>query len=162
MKDILDKFIQEVKHLSKDLEKEKARCAKEYPDWEDNEFNMLDHKFIWGYNVNPNITPSFLSWDDAFVYFNRKDNKYYMTIDTGLFTRGYQDEPAWVEIERLSRIDEAFRNFLIENDLRMNADFEFFQDLFLCADNLTELYTKFRIQLEGYKWYKLNRKGERK
>ena len=157
-KEITTWVTKEMKRMTKELNKEKARCKKEYLDWEDNEFNMLDSKFIWGYNVDPNKTPSFLSWDDAYVYFDRKSKKYYMIVDTGFYTKRFEldtsEEAARAEIDRLFQISDAFRDFLIENNLRQRADFNCFQDNFLCADSLTELYTKFRIQIEGYKWYK--------
>lgn len=147
-----------LKKVNRDLKKSKARCRREYIDWEDDEFNMLDNKFIWGYNVDPAKTPSFLSWDEAYVYFNRKTKKYYMVVDTTFYTKQLEvdqsAEAARAEIGRLFQIADAFRDFLIENNLRQRADFYSFQDSFLCADSLTELYTKFRIQLEGYKWYR--------
>ena len=119
---------------------------------------MLDHKFIWGIDLDhPDQEVSFHSWNDAYIYFNRKDNLYYMEVDTTLFTLHYVDEDpqavARRELDRLLKIDEAFRNFLIENNLRMRADNLSFWCLDLKAESLTQLYTRFRILLEGYQWY---------
>ena len=160
----IEKYIsKELRKVSRNLNKEKARCRRQYVDWEDDEFNMLDNKFIWGYNTDPTKTPSFLSWDDAYIYFDRKSKKYCMIVDTAFYTKQLEvdksEEAARAEIDRLFQIADAFRDFLIENNLRQRADFYCFQDSFLCADSLTELYTKFRIQIEGYKWY---RQGEQK
>jgi hypothetical protein len=143
----------ELKKIGKDYKREKDRCARLYPDWKDDEFNMLDNLFIWGCNVDPNVTPSFFSWDDAYVYYNRATKRYYMTIDTGFYGMNYSEELARVELERLVRIDEAFRNFLIEKGLPMRADIFPFEDPALEADTLSELYVKFRIMIEGYKIY---------
>ena len=144
----------ELRKLGTDLKREKARCARLYPDWVDDEFNMLDNLFIWGYNANPNITPSFYSWDDAYIYFNRQTKKYYMTIDTGFYGVNYNEEFAWAEFDRLNQIDLAFRDFLIEKGLPMRADIFPFEDPALEAETLSELYVKFRIMIEGYKKYR--------
>ena len=153
-----------LKKMTRNLAKDKERCRREYIDWKDDEFNMLDNKFIWGYNVDPNKTPSFLSWDDAYIYFDRKNKKYCMIVDTTFYTKQLEvdksEEAARAEIDRLFQIADAFRDFLIENNLRQRADFYYFRDNFLCADSLTELYTKFRIQIEGYKWYRENNKPQ--
>ena len=69
----------ELKSINKNYKHEKERCKKMYPDWCDDEFNMLDNLFIWGYNTNPKIFSSFYSWDDAYIYFNRKNKKYYIS-----------------------------------------------------------------------------------
>ena len=57
----LDSYIRkEMKAAKLSLEHEKARCRRTYPDYLDNEFNMLDNLFIWGYNNNPKVKSSFL------------------------------------------------------------------------------------------------------
>ncbi len=142
----------------KNYSRDKKRCKKIYPDWQDDEFNLLDHKFIWGIDLDhPEQPTSFHSWNDAYVYFNRKDKFYYMEVDTTLFIAHYADEDSQAvvrtELDRLLKIDEAFRIFLIENNLRMCAENLPFWSLDLKAETLTELYTRFRILLEGYKWY---------
>lgn len=143
----------ELKKIGKDYKREKARCARLYPDWVDDEFNMLDNLFIWGCNVDPNITPSFYSWDDAYVYYNRATKRYYMTIDTGFYGMKYSKELAQIEIQRLLKIKEAFEFFLTEKGISMSADIFPFEDPSLEAESLDELYVKFRIMLEGYKVY---------
>ena len=144
----------ELRKLGTDLKREKARCARLYPDWVDDEFNMLDNLFIWGYNTNPNTIPSFYSWDDAYIYFNRQTKKYYMTIDTGFYGVNYDKEFAQAELDRLDQIDLAFRDFLIKKGLPMRANIFPFEDPALEAETLSELYVKFRIMIEGYKKYR--------
>lgn len=139
--------------LNKDYRYEKERCSRLYPDWKDDEFNMLDNLFIWGYNIDKNITPSFYSWDDAYIYYNRVSKKYFMTIDTGFYNLKYNAELARTEIQRLREIDLAFRNFLAENDLPMIEPVFPYNDPALEADTLPQLYFKFRVMLEGYKQY---------
>ena len=82
-----------------------------------------------------------------------------MDIDTGFYDVAEDEEFAWCELERLTRIDFAFRDFLIENNLKLrDSDIPCFYSpdfqLNLEADSLTTLYTKFRIMLEGYKMYR--------
>lgn len=147
----LDAYLRhELKKIGKDYKREKARCARLYPDWQDDEFNMLDNLFIWGYNIDPKIIPSFYSWDDAYIYYNRATKRYYMTIDTGFYGMNYSEELAQVEIQRLSEIEKGFRNFLTEKGLPMRADIFPFEDPSLEADTLSELYVKFRIMIKGY------------
>jgi hypothetical protein len=143
----------ELKKIGKDMRREKARCARLYPDWRDDEFNMLDNLFIWGYNTNPKITPSFYSWDEAYIYYNRITNKYYMTIDISFYGGEYNAELARKDDERLSQIKEAFRDFLIEKDLPLRAQIFPFQELELEADTLSELYVKFCMMYAGYDLY---------
>lgn len=142
----------ELHHIGKNLKREKARCARLYPDWRDDEFNMLDNKFIWGYNTDPKITPSFYSWDDAYIYYNRANKKYYMTVDIGYYGVEYSDLHARGVLYRLWKIKKAFGNFVEENGLQIKPVFPF-NDPALEADSIGELYFKFCIMCEGYKQY---------
>ena len=151
----LNSYMKKALKLAKlSLAREKARCRRTYPDYLDNEFNMLDNLFIWGYNTNPKVTPSFLSWDDAYIYYNRATKRYYMSIDIGMYEGIKDAEFAQVELDRLSRIEEAFRNFMIESNLSLRAEKITFHDLGLEGYSLTELYTRFRYTLEGYKAFR--------
>lgn len=152
----------QIKQTLKKMERQKKICRKKYYDWQDNCFNCLENKFIWGYLPNcENLEPSFCTWNMAQIYFNRESKKYYLDIDTGIYDANLYPEYAREEYDRLSRIDIAFRDFLIESNLKLldpkipcfySPDFQ----LSLEADSLTTLYTKFRIMLEGYKLYREN------
>lgn len=143
-----------VKKVLRQMKRERKRCAKQYPDWRDDEFNNLDNKFIWGclpidapfYKV-----PSFNTWDDAYVYFNRADNKYYMEIDTGFYSTVWNEELARMELERLNRIKNGFRDFLKQNDISYRGNLFPFKDPSLSATTLTELYLKLSVMIEGYR-----------
>lgn len=143
----------ELKRAGKDYKREKARCKKMYSDWQDNEFNMLDNLFIWGYTPDANATPSFYTWDDVLVYFNRATKKYYMTIDTGFYgyAKEYDAELARNELYRLTQIENAFRNFLGEKGENLYPGVFPLLDPALEGNTLGELYTKFRIMLNGYR-----------
>ena len=151
----LNKYLKkELKKNNINLAREKARCRRQYPDYLDNEFNMLDNLFVWGYNTNPNVIPSFLTWDDAYIYYNRANDRYYMTLDVGLYEGVKDEESARIELDRLSRIEEAFRNFMIESNLSLRTEKITFHDLGLEGRSLTELYTRFRYMLEGYRVFR--------
>lgn len=143
----------ELRKMGKDMKREKARCARLYPDWRDDEFNMFDNLFIWGYTENSKTIPSFYTWEDAYIYFNRANKKYYMAIDTGFYGVRGDIDLVRVELQRLDQIDEAFRDFLIKKGLPMHADIFPYEDPMLEADTLSELYTKWRVALEGYRWH---------
>jgi hypothetical protein len=150
MKPDIHKLIKkEMKRAGISLRQEEARCRELYPDWRNDEYNLLDYKFIWGYTKDSTTTPSFYTWDDAYVYYNRADKRYYMHIDTGLY-EAVEKRVAWGEIDRLFEIKNAFALFLSENGLLLSAPFCF--DLLQQegATSLTELYIKFNILFEGY------------
>ena len=106
-KKINDYIEKEMAQMGKDMKREKARCARLYPDWRDDEFNMLDNYFIWGYCEDSTEIPSFYTWDDAYVYYNRIDKKYYMTLDTGFYDTTYSRDVARVELGRLHKIENG-------------------------------------------------------
>ena len=144
----------ELRKIGKDMQREKARCVRLYPDWRDDEYNMLDNQFIWGYNADPAVVPSFLSWDDAYVYYNRATKRYFMTVDTGFYNCNYTPDFGRTELYRLTQIEKAFRNFLTEKGLPILAEIFPYNDPALEADTLSELYSKFYIMLQGYKNYR--------
>ena len=153
----MTKIEKKLKQLFKTIKKEKKRCAKEYPGWQDDCYNMLDARFVWALPSNPKETePSFCSLNDAQIYFSRKTHKYYLDLDPIAIQAG-AEEDAWVELDRLSRIESAFRDFLIENNMRLRASTVtlFYPDdqPILEGATLTELYTKLRILIEGYRWF---------
>jgi hypothetical protein len=145
-----------IKKLNKDMKREKARCARTYPDWRDDEFNMLDNLFIWGYNTNPNVTPSFCSWNDAYVYYNRATKTYYMIIDIEGVSeeQGYSPKAARVEMGRLLKIKDAFGDFCYENGYQeVLPIFPFPQSIALEGASLEELHSKLILMLAAYRAY---------
>lgn len=123
--------------------KEKKRCAAQYPDWRDDSFNVLDNKFIWGFN-SMGDEPSFAAWNEAYIYYNRATKKYYLEIDESV-ARG--------ELGRLFEIKEAFRNFIIDSGVEHFPKIQRFSNFPFEADSLGELFLNFSIQLSGYRDY---------
>ena len=152
-KKLNDYLYKELRKIGKNLKKEKARCAKLYPDWRDDEFNMLDNKFIWGCSNDLGAVPSFCTWDDAYIYYNRASQKYYMTIDLGFYDVKYSEEFGRIAILRLTKIKEAFEDFLSKSGIARGAIIFPYENPELEADSLAELYTKFYIMYLGYDLY---------
>jgi hypothetical protein len=119
--------------------------------------------------IPPYINSAVASRDFKYYIFDWDDNILHMP--TKIRMERLQSDGSWQEVEvstatfaliRTDSVnyrppggkwDEAFRNFLIENNLRMHAENLPFWCLDLKAESLTQLYTRFRILLEGYKWY---------
>ena len=132
------------------MKREKKLCRALYPDWRDDEFNMLHNKFIWGYTPGTHTgTPSFDTWEDFYIYYNRVEKKYYFHVDTGIY-RYIDQEAARYEVGRLSQIEKAFRNFLIENGVAIKTDLCFCDLEDQGASTLSDLYFKFKVFYKGY------------
>ena len=94
--------------------KRKKMCKKMYADWEDNEYNELEHKFIWALTAKGcNTTPSFMSLNDALVTYNRITKRYEFYVDITWFDYSDRDS-AQKLITYLARIQEAFAAWYIE------------------------------------------------
>lgn len=113
---------------------------------------MNNMEYIWGWSPNMVHEPSFLTWDDIYVYYNHTTNRYYLQIDTDLYH--YEDkEAAWHELDRLLEIKRAFRDFLREKGLPLFSEICYADYDQEGADTLSELYTKFCIGVDGYQNY---------
>ena len=137
--------------------KEKKRCAAQYPDWRDDNFNVLDNKFIWGFN-SMGDEPSFATWNEAYIYYNRATKKYYLEIDDSLLTFTKDTVAARSVSGRLSEIEKAFRNFVLENSngiesVKVELPAGCSRVFELEGEDVAELYAKFMIQLYGYNTY---------
>ena len=120
---------------------------------------MKHFEFVWGWSKNMPVAPSFLTWDDIYIYFNHRDNRYYLQTDTDV--HHYVSQAiARGECERLFEIEEAFRNFLTEKGIPLDADICFEELAHEGAYTLNALYVKFKIMVEGYKYYVNNKPQE--
>lgn len=152
------KLRRQLKKQQKQYKKEKARCAKTYPDWKDDEFNTLDLKFIWGIlpKGSNEGTPSWNTLNDAVVYYNRQNKKYYFDFDCGFYHSGIPDSVARM-IANLERVEEAFAAWLHENNNYIKPDGIVLEDFVLdvlCAEDLMLLRFKVGAMIECLKKYK--------
>ena len=145
------KLCRETRKEIKQAEKEKKRCAKQYSDWKDDEYNCGPLKFIWGlksYDDLSSCDVNFYSMNDIDIYFNRDTQKYILGIET-IFKFESQDH----RIKYLERLLKAFKEYMSgkfdstfdPHNLYLYNDGNFFQ-----ASSLTELYYKFEIFVTGY------------
>jgi hypothetical protein len=118
----------------------------------DEKLQMKQYEFIWGWSKDYQEEHSFLTWDDIYIYFNEIDKKYYYQVDINIYECG-DKETARNELSRLSEINEAFRNFLTEKGIPLDADI-CFEDLQQeGAYTLNVLYAKFYTTYLGYQEY---------
>ena len=136
--------------------KHKLHCSKmkhKYPDWEDNEFNCDNLKFIWAVKSRDDIVDvaaSMWTMNDIEIDYDRDTQEYILSIETIYhFNNSEQGEAAY-----LDKLLSAFTDFMIQNDYDINEPYDFYCanviDMWR-ADNIPELYTQFRVFVEGYK-----------
>ena len=148
----LQKFLRE---QQKNYKKRKKHCAKTYSDWKDDEFNMLDDKFVWAYTANQHETPSFCSLNDAIVYYNRATEQYIMDVDLSIYDCADRDSMQRM-IDKLMRIEDSFAAWA--NDMLMskkltNYDFSENFNSSLVANDLITLRYKLGMIIAGIKYY---------
>lgn len=130
--------------------KENKYCSKHYPDWVDNEYNCGERKFVWGIKPSGSTEASFLTLNDAELYYSRKHNIYYLEIETHLkFDNGRTGE-----IQHLDNILRAFSKYMRENHFSTNGECNFFPNGELypfSGETIEEVYAKFKIFVLGYR-----------
>lgn len=129
-------------------EKEKKRCKKQYPDWEDNEYNCGPLKYVWGVQSNSQDATNFYQLTDLDIYYNRDTTKYILGLETL-----YVFETNQARLDYLDNLLFRFYNYLRDQFDSTVDPFHLYQynngNLFE-ADSLTELYYKFKIFVKGY------------
>ena len=130
--------------------KENRRCAAQYPDWRDDEFNMGPCKFIWGIQRSKEARPSFCTLNDITVYYNRDTDLYFLLLDFPANLQQAQDK-----IKFLIQCLQAFQIYMqsLPDGYTFSAAShleEGFEAWNLSGKTIDELYTKFTILLYGY------------
>lgn len=145
------------KKLKKELKKckkEKIRCAKQYADWKDDDYNCGPLKFIWGLNTNSAEEPNFRTLNIIYIYYNRDNGLYFLELDgdSNEFKNNY--------VNNLQKIESYFTEWICSNTA-MNEEVKNFKltdcietimnlskDLFI-GKSIAELYYKFKILVKG-------------
>ena len=126
---------------------------RKYPDWEDNEYNCGEIKFIWGiksYDWLVSGPATIYTMNDIDITYDRKTGLYLLGVETAyLFNEGKTGE-----VKYLDDLLNEFTKFMNESGYNTNEPYTFF----MCdpradcrAKTIPELYTQFRIFVEGYK-----------
>lgn len=141
------------KELLKWEEKRKF-CKETYSDWEDNEFNCADLKFILGVKSKEdksNDVPSYCTLNIFTVNYDRSTKKYFADFDIPYSIRNKKDF-----IVCLNDILVTFKDYLIAAGEDLTKDYltniiyeNNLNILNLESDSLTELYKKVEIVCKG-------------
>ena len=137
-------LLKELKHARK----ERKRCKKRYPDWEDNEYNCGPLKYIWGIQSNGQDADNFYQLTDLDIYYNRDTNKYMLGLETIYIFDNNQARRDYLEnlgTRFYEYMKDKFDSTVDPFHLYKYNDGNLFQ-----ADSLTELYYKFKIFVKGY------------
>ena len=125
---------------------------KKYPDWEDNEYNNGALKFIWGVKSADCLSSdsaNFYTMNDIQIIYDRKSKIYTLSVESIYQFDSHQDEA-----EYFSKLLDYFTDFMKENNYDMDDPYYIFAwapAIVTASSKISELYTMFRIFVEGYK-----------
>ena len=129
-------------------QREKAKCAKLFPDWVDNEYNYLYNKFIWGFTIEGSVQASFATDNIVSVYYNRNDKSFYLSVDATAF------DTMDVFCSHLHEAFIMFQHYLSISELDINQ-WQFLDDLLFCSEDwyrcssLEEVLFKLKVLSQG-------------
>ncbi len=136
--------------------KHKIYCAymkSKYPDWEDNDYNCGDLKFIWGIKSGDDLSSvpaNFYTMNDIDITYSRKTGLYSLGIETAyMFENSKQGEA-----EYLNDLLQKFTQFMLDNNYDIDEPHMLWMSMPVIndfAESISDLYTQFRIFVEGYK-----------
>ena len=140
----------QARKLFNSYQKEKKRCAKLYPDWEDNALNALHNRFIWGITEDGDTAHADFSTSNVVcIYYNRQDKCYYLSID---MTKYSDIDEMCVDLKfAVEALHQYVFRYKYEYDLPYD---KYIQNMFLDADfyrceDIMEAYVKLRILTAG-------------
>lgn len=136
--------------------KHKIYCAymkHKYSDWEDNDRNCGDLKFIWGiksYDCLTSAPANLYTMNDIDIIYSRKTGLYTLGIETAYTFENSKQ----CEAEYLNSLLQMFTQFMIDNNYKIDEPYMFWMGqpgINYFAESIPSLYTQFRIFVEGYK-----------
>ena len=129
-----------------------AKMKRLYPDYVDDAYNAGELKFIWGVRSWDDLSSSkdtnFYTMNDIDIYYNRKTHKYGLDIETA-----YHFDSNEGKCRYLRGLLERFTEYLVANGISTDTKylFDFSNlDVQLKADTIEELYTRFKILVDGF------------
>lgn len=130
----------------------KAQILKhKYMNFEDDEYNIGELKFIWGIKSWDDATSNnsnMYTMNDIDITYDRKKKLYYLGIETG-----YLFENSAAECKYLRQLLNVFTNFMDKNKYSKSEPLLLLINnscMSLSAETIEELYIKFKIFVEGY------------
>jgi hypothetical protein len=115
------------------------------------EYHTGGFDFIWGVTSWDNLvgsTANFYTMNDIEICYNRESEMYSLDIETAYH---FRDKAA--EISYLEDLLKYFTEFMHQNDYDTDEEYvlDFSQLNITEANSIPELYTNFRLFVEGYK-----------
>lgn len=133
--------------------RELNKYRKLYPDFDkETEYDCGECKFIWGVKSGACMSsaPACLhTINDIELIYYRPKERYILSIETACWF--YKKEQ---EIEYLTFLFDAFTKYMNENNLPTDEPYKFWMSqpsLLLEGETIPEVYTGFKIFVEGYK-----------
>lgn len=124
-----------------------------FPNWEDNEYNCGNLKFVWGIKSYYDLSPTpcnFYTMNDIEITYSRKSKLYSLGIETSyMFDNGKSGEA-----EYLDGLLQQFTEFMRENNYKTDEPYSLWMEMpgiNMFAESISELYTNFKLFVEGYK-----------
>lgn len=123
-----------------------------YPDYEDDEYNCGELKHIWGIKSWDDLTKAdacLYTMNDIDITYDREQKLYYLGIETAYVFKDKESS----ECHYLKELLNAFTKFMQDNDYSTESNFSLHfgsTNTSTSAKSIEELYTNFRIFVEGY------------
>lgn len=148
-------MINKIKNMLYDL-KDKIYCwwmTFRYKGWRDDEYHCNDIEFIWGVKSNDDLSgvaPNLYTMNDIDITYCHSTGLYSFGVETAYrFEFGKIGESKYLE-----RLLNEFTKFMVENNYNTEDPYLFCMQqpvIHNFAESIPELYTNFRIFVEGYK-----------
>lgn len=123
-----------------------------YPDYEDDGYNCGELKHIWGIKSWDDLTKAdacLYTMNDIDITYDREQKLYYLGIETAYVFKNKESS----ECNYLKELLDAFTTFMQDNDYSTEYNFSLHfgsPSTSTSAKSIEELYTNFRIFVEGY------------
>lgn len=142
----IDNFLSEVN--TKKYDKDCKEMDRKYGNYmlEDD-----DYKFIWGVKSWDDLSGqdvNMYTMNDIDIVYNKKDKQYELGIETAYMFKNFE-----AECRYLKDCLRAFTKYMNDNNLSTNEHFMLFMHDTCCdvrADTIEELYTSFKIFVDGF------------
>ena len=129
------------------------KLKKLYPDYNgDDAYNCGTLKFIWGVKSWDDLCPAdtcLYTMNDIDICYDRESQKYMLGIETAYI---FKDQ--FAEVEYLDGLLSYFTKYMTDNNLSTEEPYHLWMSspcTRMEASTIEELYTNFRIFVEGYK-----------
>ena len=116
---------------------------------EESEYDCGAYKFVWGINSMSSAPACLHTMNDIDLIYSRAKKRYILGIETALWFDTKEQET-----EHLTFLLDAFTKYMKENNLPTDKPYRFWMSqpsLLFEEETIPEVYTSFKIFVEGYK-----------